>query len=71
MNEEIERAKLIIEFYQNGKIPFFIKLLDYIKEKKNGDSKHNTNNDTSRNNTICNDSISNTWNNEISKIFNG
>lgn len=69
--EEIERAKLIIEFYQNGRIPFFIKLLDYIKEKKYGDHKHNTNNDTSTIDTICNDSINDTWNNEINKIFNG
>ena len=38
-----EREKLIIEFYENGEIPFIIKLIDYIKGRLDKyEFKHNS-----------------------------
>lgn len=66
------RLELIEEFYEENN---FIKRIrfywNYIKEKKkNANYRNSAKNDTTRNNTICNNSNGNTWNNEIAKIFN-
>lgn len=68
-----ERIKLIEEYYEESnfikRIRFYIK---YIKEKKkNANYRNNSENDTTRDNTIYNSSNGNTWNNEINKILNG
>ena len=68
-----DRIRLIEEYYEENS---FIKRIKfywrYIKDKKkNADNRNNPENDTSRNNKICNNSNGNTWDNEISKIFNG
>lgn len=74
--EEIEelkqRLKLIEEYYEENnfikRIRFYWK---YIKEKKrNASYRNSTKNDTTRNNTVSDSSHGNTWDNEISKIFN-
>ena len=67
-----ERLKLIEEYYEESnfikRIKFYIK---YLKEKRRyANYRNNTKNDTSRNNTICNSSNGNAWDNEINKIFN-
>ena len=64
-----EREKLIIEFYEEGEIPFIIKLIDYIKEKKDG---HNNNRrlDSNRNDTIPNGSDSSIRTNELYQNIN-
>lgn len=67
-----DKLNLIEEYYEENnfikRMKFYIK---YYKEKcKNGNCTNNRKNDTSANYTICNDSTSNTWNNENSKIFN-
>ena len=42
-----------------------------LKEKwKNANNTNTRNNDTSRNNKVCNDGTSYTWNNEIDNLFN-
>lgn len=72
-NKELkERLKLIEEYYEESN---FIKRIKfywrYIKEKKrNANNRNSKKNDTTRNNTIHNNSNRNTWDNEISKIFN-
>lgn len=68
-----DRLKLIETFYEENsfikRIKFYIK---YYKEKrKYANYRNGRKNDTTRNNTICNNSNDNTWDNEISKIFNG
>lgn len=73
-NKELkERLRLIEEYYEESnftkKIIFYSK---YIKEKKkNANHRNDSKDDTTRNNTICDNSNGNTWDNEISKIFNG
>lgn len=67
-----DRLKLIETYYEENsfikRIRFYWK---YIKEKrKYANYRNDTKNDTSRNNTISDNSDGNTWNNEISKIFN-
>lgn len=67
-----DRLELIETFYQENnfikRIKFYYK---YYKEKwKNANYRNNKKNDTSRNNTICNNGNGNTWDNEISEIFN-
>ena len=75
MNEELERAKMIIDYYEDGEIPLTlkarIKLMKNYWRYRNANNKHNTDNDTSRNNTISDDRNNNTWDNELNKIFNG
>lgn len=68
-----DRLKLIEEYYEESnfikRIRFYWK---YIKEKrKNANYRNDSKNDTSRNNSICDNSNGNTWDSEISKIFNG
>ena len=67
-----DRLKLIEEYYEeNSLIKRIRSYLKYVKEKwKNADNRNNGENDTSRNNTVSNDGTSNSWNNEINKIFN-
>lgn len=65
------RLKLIETFYEESnfikRIRFYWKI---IKEKKKyADYRNNPENDTSRNNTIYNNSNGNTWNNEINNLF--
>lgn len=64
------RLKLIETFYQENnfikRIKFYLK---YYKEKRKND-KNNRNNDTTRNNTILNNSIGNIRVNVNDKIFN-
>lgn len=73
-NKELkEKLEMIEMFYGENslikRIKFYIK---YYKEKwKNANNTNTRNNDTSRNNTICNDGTSYTWNNEINNLFNG
>lgn len=67
-----DRLRLIETFYEENslikRIKFYTK---YVKEKwKNGNNTNIRNNDTSRNNQIHNNSISNTWNNEINNLLN-
>lgn len=67
-----DRLRLIETFYEENsfikRIRFYWK---YIKEKKRyANYRNSTKNDTTRNNTICNNSNDNTRDNEISKIFN-
>lgn len=67
-----ERLKLIEEYYEESnfikRIRFYWK---YIKEKKKyANNRNSTKNDTNRNNTISDNSNGNTWDIEISKIFN-
>lgn len=67
-----ERLKLIEEYYEESsftkRIRFYWK---YIKEKrKYANNRNSTKNDTSWNNSVYNNSNGNTWDNEISKIFN-
>lgn len=67
-----DRLKLIEEYYEESnfikRIKFYWK---YIKEKKkNANYRNSTKDDTSRNNTVHNNSTSNTWNNEINNLFN-
>ena len=67
-----ERLKLIEEYYEESsfikRIRFYWK---YVKEKRrNANNRNSTKNDTSRNNTVYDNSNGNTWDNEISKIFN-
>lgn len=72
-NKELkEELKMIEMFYGENslikRIKFYIK---YIKEKwKNANNTDTRNNDTSGNNTICNNESNNTWNNEVSNLFN-
>lgn len=66
------RLKLIEEYYGESS---FIKRIKfywrYIKEKKRyANYRNSAKNDTTRNNSICNNSHGNTWNSEINKIFN-
>lgn len=66
------RLSLIETFYEENsfikKIKFYWK---YIKEKRRyANYRNDRKNDTNRNNTISNNSISDTWNYEIDKIFN-
>ena len=74
--EEIKELKsrlsLIEEFYEENNLIKRIKFyLKYIKERwKNANYTNNRNNDTSRNNSICNDGTSDTWNNKINNLFN-
>lgn len=68
-----DRLKLIEEYYEESnfikRIRFYWK---FIKEKKrNANNRNSTKNDTTRDNTVYNNSHGNTWDNEISKIFNG
>lgn len=71
-NKELKEQLEMIEYFygENSlikRIKFYIK---YIKEKlRNGDNTDIGKNDTSRNNKIHNNSISDTWNNEINNIF--
>ena len=74
--EEIKELKnrlnLIETFYEENniikRIIFYIK---YYKEKRRyANNRNSTKNDTSRNNKISDNSNGNTWDNEISKIFN-
>lgn len=67
-----DRLKLIEEYYEESnfikRIRFYWK---YLKEKrKNANYRNDRKNETTRNNTIYNNSNGNTWDNEISKIFN-
>lgn len=55
------REEMIIEYYENGKIPFLIKLYDYIKENKENEYRNNSRMDKNRNNTILNDGNNSTW----------
>lgn len=65
-----DRLNLIETFYQENNIIKRIKYyLKYYKEKRKND-KNNRNNDTNGNNTIHNNSISNTRVNVNDKIFN-
>lgn len=69
LKEEIEMIEM---FYGENsiikRIKFYIK---YIKEKwKNANNTDTRNNDTSRNNTVCDNEPNNSWNNEISNLFN-
>lgn len=72
-NKELkEQLEMIEYFYEENslikRIKFFLK---YIKEKrKNGNNTDIRNNDTSRNNTIFNNSNDNSGNNEIDSLFN-
>lgn len=72
-NKELkEELKMIEYFYGENslikRLKFYTK---YIKEKwKNGNNTNIRNNDTSRNNKIHNNSISNPWNNEINNLCN-
>lgn len=66
------RLSLIETFYEENsfikKIKFYWK---YIKEKRRyANYRNDRKNDTNRNNRISNNSISDTWNYEIDKIFN-
>lgn len=79
MNEEqkeIEELKnrinLIETFYYEKNVIKRIKIYyKNIKEKiKNANCRNNRKNDTSGNNTIYNDNISNAWNDAINKILN-
>ena len=74
--EEIKELKsrlnLIETFYEENsfikRMKFYI---GYYKEKwRNADNRNNTENDTTRNNTIFNNSNDNTWDNEINNLFN-
>lgn len=83
MQEEIERLRkenkkikeqleMIEYFYGENslikRLKFYTK---YIKEKwKNGNNTDIGKNDTSRNNKVHNNSISNVWNNEINNLCN-
>ncbi len=72
-NKELkEKLEMIEMFYGEESVFKRIKFyLKYIKEKrKNANYRNNTKNDTSRNNTVCNDGTSYTWNNEINNLFN-
>ena len=67
-----DRLRLIEEYYEESN---FIKRIryywKYVKEKRrNANYRNSTKNDTSRNNTIYDNSNDNTWDNEIDKIFN-
>ena len=67
-----DRLKLIEEYYEESsfikRIRFYWK---YVKEKKkNADHRNDSKNDTTRNNTIYDNSNGNTWDYEINKIFN-
>lgn len=67
-----DRIKLIEEYYEESNIIKRIRFyLKYIKEKKkNANYRNSTKNDTTRNNTVSDNSNGNTWDVEISKIFN-
>lgn len=63
------REEMIIEYYENGRIPFLIKLLDYIKGEKN-EHRNNSRMDTIRNNTIHDNGNNSTWANTMHKTIN-
>ena len=71
-NKELkEQLEMIEYFYRENslikRIKFYAK---YVKEKwKNANNTNIRNNDTSRNNKIHNNSISDTWNDEINNLF--
>ena len=67
-----DRLNLIETFYEEDnymkRIKFYIK---YCKEKRrNANNRNSAKDDTTRNNTVSDNSNGNTWDNEISKIFN-
>lgn len=63
------REELIVEFYENGRIPFVIKLIDFIKGEKN-EYSNNRRMDTNRNNTVSNNGNSSTWFSSVHKKIN-
>lgn len=71
-NKELKEQLEMIEYFygENSlikRIKFYTK---YIKEKwKNGNNTNIRNNDTNRNSEIYNNSISDSWNNEINNLF--
>ena len=68
-----DRLKLIENFYEESSLIKRIKFyINYYKARlKYANNRDNTKNDTSRNSAIYNNSINNTWDDEVSKIFNG
>lgn len=72
-NKELKEELEMIEYFygENSLIKRLNFYTKYIKEKwKNGNNTNIRNNDTSRNNQVHNNSISNTWNSEINNLFN-
>ena len=60
------REEMIIEYYENGKIPLIIKLIDEWKGRKN-EYRNNRTMDTERTNTIHDNGNNSTWYNTMRK----